>query len=366
MNGRRAGMRVRLKGINWVTKRLASGRVVTHYYAWRGGPRLSGTPGSPEFIASYQQAHRERRTPPQGCLFTLIVEFRTSAEYVVLAASTRRAYAAYLKEIEAEFGDMPIAAIESRKARGEFKTWRDRMAATPRRADYAWTVLARVLSVAKDRGRIGVNPCERGGRLYTARRQDHIWSEADIARVLAAARPEMELAVKLALWTGQRQGDLLSLAWSSYDGTHIRLRQSKTGTAVTIRVGEPLREVLTHARKRGPLVLTNQRGRPWTSDGFRTSWRKLCTRAGIRGLTFHDLRGSAVTRLATAGATVPEIAGVTGHSLTDVAAILDRHYLGGRSALAEAAILKLEKSETRTEFSNRPSNRSPTSGRDTT
>ena len=78
MNGRRAAMRVRLKGINWVTKRLADGRTVTHYYAWRGGPRLSGTPGSAEFVTSYQEAHRTRKVPTQGCLFTLIAEFNSA------------------------------------------------------------------------------------------------------------------------------------------------------------------------------------------------------------------------------------------------------------------------------------------------
>ena len=71
-----------------------------------------------------------------------------------------------------------------------------------------------------------------------------------------------------------------------------------------------------------------------------------------------------MTRLATAGASVPEIAGVTGHSLTDVASILDRHYLGERTALAEAAIRKLEKSERRTKVSNRFSNRSKTNCQD--
>ncbi|MGY4364678.1 hypothetical protein ACVW1A_000743 [Bradyrhizobium sp. LB1.3] len=42
--------------------------------------------------------------------------------------------------------------------------------ATPRKADLAWTVLARILSFAKDRGIITSNPCERGGRLYVADR----------------------------------------------------------------------------------------------------------------------------------------------------------------------------------------------------
>jgi hypothetical protein len=45
--------------------------------------------------------------------------------------------------------------------------------------------------------------------------------------------------------------------------------------------------------------------------------------------------------LQVARCTVPEIAAITGHSLRDVDAILDAHYLGGRIELAEAAIAKL-------------------------
>src|SRR5262249_51202909 len=44
-------------------------------------------------------------------------------------------------------------------------------------ADYAWTVLQRILSVAKDRGKIKTNPCERGGRLYEADRSDKLWTD---------------------------------------------------------------------------------------------------------------------------------------------------------------------------------------------
>jgi integrase len=49
--------------------------------------------------------------------------------------------------------------------------------------------------------------------------------------------------------------------------------------------------------------------------------------AGITGVTFHDLRGTAVTRLALGGATEPEIAAITGHSLKDVCAVPNAHYL---------------------------------------
>jgi integrase len=47
-------------------------------------------------------------------------------------------------------------------------------------------------------------------------------------------------------------------------------------------------------------------------------------------LHFHDLRGTAVTRLALAGCTVPQIAAITGHSPRDVDKILKAHHLGGQ------------------------------------
>jgi hypothetical protein len=59
-------------------------------------------------------------------------------------------------------------------------------------------------------------------------------------------------------------------------------------------------------------------------------------------VTFNDLRGTAVTRLAIASCTEAEIAAITGHTLRDVRSILDTHYLHRDPALAEAAIRKLE------------------------
>ena len=169
-----------------------------------------------------------------------------------------------------------------------------------------------------------------------------LWQDADISAFLSAANAELALALMLALWTGQRQGDLLRLPWSAYDGSTIRLQQSKTKRRVVVPAGQPLRQLLDRTARRCPLILTNQGGRPWTSDGFRSSWAKGCAAAIVYGLTFHDLRGSAVVRLALADATVPQIATFTGHSLRDVEAILDAHYLGRDAKLAEIAIMKLE------------------------
>ena len=60
-------MRIELKGINSVKKRLADGSVKTFYYAWKGGPPLRGEPGTPEFIASYNEAIAKRSRRPPAC-----------------------------------------------------------------------------------------------------------------------------------------------------------------------------------------------------------------------------------------------------------------------------------------------------------
>jgi integrase len=237
-----------------------------------------------------------------------------------------------------------LSAMTDVRTRGVFKAWRERLAVTSRRqADYAWVVLARVLSWCMDRGLVAANPCARGGRLYRGSRAEKIWTDADEAAFLERAPAHLHLPLLLALWTGQRQGDLLRLPWSAYDGRHIRLRQSKGGVRVVIKVGAPLKVALDAAQKRSTIMLTNSDGKPWTSDGFRASWGNACKAAGVVGVTFHDLRGTAVTRLALAGCIEVEIAAITGHSLRSVRAIIDTHYLARDPALGESAITKLER-----------------------
>lgn len=337
-------MRVRLKGLNSVTKRLADGRTVSYYYAWKSGPPLRGEPGTPEFIHSYNQAIARKVVLPQGALLRILQSYQVSGEFLGRAERTRSDYIKQIKIIEREFGDFPLSALNDRRTRGIFMAWRDRLALKSRRqADYAWQVLALVLAWALDRGLIMANPCARGGRLYRANRVDKIWTEDDEAAFLRSAPVHLHLPLLLALWTGQRQGDLLRLPWSAYDSTHIRLKQSKTGARVVLPVGAPLKAALAEVKKHGPLILTNKAGRPWTSHGFQASWRLAARKAGIVGITFHDLRGTAVTRLAIVGCTEAEIATITGHSLRDVRSILDTHYLARDPALAESAIRKLER-----------------------
>lgn len=341
--------REKLKGLATVKKRLASGKTITYCYAWRGGPLLKDKagrpiqPGDPLLMRAFVEATKDRFIDPAENMNKLITEYRASTDFTKLSKDSTRNYNRYLDQIRDRFGKMSLVAIQDNRARGKFKEWRDTMADRPRTADFAWMVLARVLSVAKDRGRINVNQAQRGGRLYVADRNESIWTDEKLEALFAVASEEIKAAVIMALWTGQRKGDLLRAPWSDYDGTHIKVKQGKTGARVKILAGGQLRDLLDTLPQISPVILTNKRDKkPWTPDGFNTSWSKAKNKAGCGDLTFHDLRGTAVTRLALAGCSVAQIAAITGHSLKDVEAILDAHYLGGKTALAEEAIRKLE------------------------
>ena len=87
-------VKVDLKGIAKVT---AAGR--TYWYAWRGGPRLRGEPGSPEFMASYNAAIEERRTPDKNRFKSVVVLYKASDDFKTLADTTKRSWATWLDRI---------------------------------------------------------------------------------------------------------------------------------------------------------------------------------------------------------------------------------------------------------------------------
>lgn len=92
-------MRVRLKGINRVKKKLSDGSTAIYYYAWKGGPRLDGAPGQPEFIASYNAAVAARKTTPDGMLLAILQAYQTSTNFKDLGERTRKDYVRQIKRI---------------------------------------------------------------------------------------------------------------------------------------------------------------------------------------------------------------------------------------------------------------------------
>lgn len=136
----------------------------------------------------------------------------------------------------------------------------------------------------------------------------------------------------------QRHGDLLALSWSAVRGGVIELRQSKTGQPVAIPISDDLKKCLGAInRSSATTILTKTDGLPWEpkGNGFRVAWRDVCKEARIADVTFHDLRGTFVTRRFAEGWTPHEVASCIGHSIQDLV-MLDRYADRGRIAEATA------------------------------
>lgn len=193
---------------------------------------------------------------------------------------------------------------------------------------------------------------------------DIIWQEEDISAFLAVAPPHVALPFVIALETGQRQSDVLHMTWAQYDGVAIRLQQKKTGKRLVVPLTAALRDRLDNVEQAGSVICLNSHGKPWTADGFKTSFaaaKAVAIEQGAKNiatLTFHDTRGTAVVNMAIAGCTVPEIASITGHSLKDAETILETHYLGRDHRLGESTISNVGKHAKKIGGSNCAVNRS--------
>jgi integrase len=337
-------VKVDLKGIAKVT---ASGR--TYWYAWRGGPRLRGEPGSPEFMASYNAAIEERRTPDKNRFKSVVVLYKASDDFKTLADTTKRNWATWLDRISDYFGDLRIAQFDrSEKIRPVIRRWRNQWTDKPRTADYGMQVLSRVLSHAVDPlGKIASNPCEGIKQLYSGDRREIIWTAADIAELKHRCAPEIAHAVDLATRTGLRLGDLLRLSWSHIgaDAIVMATGKSKHRREAIIPLYDDLRAVLAGIPRCSSTILTNSRRRPWKVNGFGTAFNRAKIAAGMsdRDLHFHDLRGTAATRFYTAGLSERVIAEIMGWEEKYVAKIIRRYV--GRTAATKAAIAQLNRAE---------------------
>ena len=96
-------------------RRLADGSQRTYWYAWKGGPPLRGEPGTPEFIASYNEAVARKVDATDRHAARAAVPFSGQRRIPVRSRAThRRDYIKQIKRIEHAFGDFPIKALTIR------------------------------------------------------------------------------------------------------------------------------------------------------------------------------------------------------------------------------------------------------------
>jgi integrase len=73
---------------------------------------LRGQPGSPEFIASYNEAIEQHRAPDKRRFRFIVSDYKASEGYRELAASTRDQWGKWPDRIAEYFGELSIAQFD--------------------------------------------------------------------------------------------------------------------------------------------------------------------------------------------------------------------------------------------------------------
>lgn len=286
----------------------------------------------------------------------LAAAYSKSPEFRALSEQWRWATFYYLGLIEDGVGWMTQANLEDPRARGEFYKLRDDHADKPFKADKLIGVLCTLLAWGYERRKIAVNHAQGIDRLVKGpQRADKIWTEEQIAALLAVADSDISRLVRFALLTATRRGDIQTLDWAMLRDGWLTFTPQKTSKMIPaplvrlpVRELEPLAALLdeiggTRWPSSGLIFATETRKLPWTTSNFAVRWRTMLIRAGLRDADrhFHDLRGTAITRLLEAGCSDAETAAISGHVLGGRSTL--RAYASRTDAMALSAFRKLNK-----------------------
>jgi integrase len=303
-------VKVRFKGVFSTSKRLADGTRRTYFYYRPTGERLPDDPTSRAFAAAYERAKKKGPRSLEGTIAHLVEDYRaTSPRFAKLAKSTKSEYTRHLDAIKETAGDLDIEEI----TQPDIIAAQDALAATPRTADMRVNMYRVIFKHAVRRGWRTDNPAA-GIEAIADSESYRPWSEELIRRFVEKAPAHVVTPFILALYTGQRQSDVLRMTWGDIiDGTHIQVRQDKTGEYMVVAIHSDLKAHLDAMTKGPGRIALNSRKGPWTTDGFKSSFADAKRDLEIEGFVFHGLRHTAASRLFEAGNDVDDIMAVTGH-----------------------------------------------------
>lgn len=155
-------------------------------------------------------------------------------------------------------------------------------------------------------------------------RQDFL-SRADFIAIISNIDdPDLCDFIEWGWWTGMRKGEIAALTWDGYDDEtdtvrlHSSAAKNKTGRVLVLE--GPLRDIFERRLSRRLLstrLIVHRRGGRPVKD-FAKASANACRAAGLKagrdgGLTFHDMRRSAVRNMVRAGVERGLATAISGH-----------------------------------------------------
>jgi len=185
--------------------------------------------------------------------------------------------------------------------------------------------LRKLLNFAKKRKLFhGDNTVSESGLFKSESQRMRVLTEEEGHRLLNCSSPHLIPIIKMALLTGMRLSEILTLLWADVNlETNlitIRAEISKSKKSRKIPISQTLRKLLVEQRMKnyqsGHVFVTHL-GVPYSPNNPSALKRTFTTarrNAEIKDFRFHDLRHTAATRMAENGASIIAVKEILGHA----------------------------------------------------
>jgi integrase len=333
MGGR--GLTMKLKYIDRFVDRHGHERIYFRRHV--GGERVPlPALDDPKFIAAYRDALEADSLPQnrygQNTIARLILDYYAAIEFRRTRPSTQTVTRNILDRFARQHGHRLVRQMR----RKHIERIIGSMEHTPAAANNLLKKIRALMNFALTTEEIAINPT--WGIKKFKEGTHHTWTEAELAQFEQAwpLGTKERTAYALALYTGQRRGDLARMVWPNVDVSRgsIMVLQEKTGVELEIPIHPLLQAALDAFPMRDVSILRT------SSASLGNLMAAAIDTAGLPNrCVLHGLRKAAARRLAEAGATPHQIAAVTGHrSLEEI----ERYTkMAAQRGLAAAAIRKI-------------------------
>jgi integrase len=261
--------------------------------------------------------------------------------YKAKAPRTREEMDFVFNIVSKYFGPTPVKAMQRPLARGLYNKVRVDSSVHKARKVMKW--FRRLMKYAVELGIRDDNPSSEM-ELEAPVGRSQRWQPDQVEAVIACAlkggvaksgnkippRPSVALATLIAYETSLPQADILALNWGQFDGQGLTVMQKKKrgGRELWIPLSDRLIKMLNTAKDAKVsthIIVSEETGRPYVDapgrktdssrNVFSRMFRRFKERAGVEGLTFQDLRRTALTELGETGSTNAEIVSYSGHAV---------------------------------------------------
>lgn len=279
-----------------------------------------------------------------------------SPDFKVLADSTKYEYRLVLKELEEDFGALPVSRFTAEYILKLREVWAKR---GHRAAEHRLLLLRHALLPSIIKANLDPFAMIPGvPRPRDAGEPHRIWPEgvvhAAIARALKEGKVGIARGVALGRYAGARRGDVVKLGRGARRNGRLAWLSGKRRVPVNIQEDAALTAVLdnTPNHPRSTILAYNLAGRAYSEDGLALELGKIITDLFTEGLidsddyTLHGLRHTFGVEAALAGCTDAEGASRMGHRSPHSFAKYRRQ--ADRIRLSEHADVKLAQFRERT------------------